>query len=80
MKKGWFLTTQPIVTANWNSTAASGGVWTIPFGGGAGRIMKLGAQPVNISVQAYGNAVHVPQTSPWGVRATISFLFPKAPK
>jgi hypothetical protein len=80
MKKGWYLTTQPIITANWNSTAASGSVWTIPFGGGAGRIMKLGMQPVNISVQAYGNAVHVPQASPWGVRANFALLFPKEHK
>ena len=50
MKKGWYLTSQPILTANWNTTAASGSVWTIPFGGGFGRIMKLGMQPVNINV------------------------------
>jgi hypothetical protein len=80
LKKGWYLTTQPIVTANWNSSAAQGSVWTVPFGGGAGRIMKLGMQPVNINVQAYGNAVYVPQTSPWTVRATFALLFPKAPK
>ena len=80
MKKGWYLTTQPIITANWNSTAASGSVWTVPFGGGVGRIMKLGMQPVNISVQAYGNAVHIPQASPWGVRASFALLFPKAPR
>ena len=80
MKKGWYLTTQPIITANWNSTAASGSVWTLPFGGGVGRIMKLGMQPVNISVQAYGNAVHIPQASPWGVRASFALLFPKAPR
>ncbi len=52
MKKGWYLTSQPILTANWNTTAASGSVWTIPFGGGFGRIMKLGMQSVNINVQA----------------------------
>ena len=80
MKKGWFLNTSPIVTANWNSTAASGSVWTVPFGGGVGRIMKLGMQPVNISVQAYGNAVHVPQTSPWTVRGSFALLFPKEHK
>ncbi len=77
MKKGWYLTTQPILTANWNSAAASGSVWTLPFGGGVGRIMKLGFQPVNINVQAYGNAVHVPGDSPWTVRATFALLFPK---
>ncbi len=77
MKKGWYLTTQPIITANWKSQAPSGSVWTVPFGGGVGRIMKLGFQPVNISVQAYGSAVHPPGASPWGVRASFALLFPK---
>jgi hypothetical protein len=77
MKKGWYLTTQPIVTANWKTSAPSGSVWTAPFGGGVGRIMKLGFQPVNINVQFYGNAVHPPGASPWGVRATFALLFPK---
>ena len=77
MKKGWYLSTSPIITANWNTPALSGSVWTVPFGGGVGRIMKLGFQPVNISVQAYGNAVHVPGASTWGVRAQIALLFPK---
>ncbi len=77
MKKGWYLTTQPIITANWNTPAPSGSVWTVPFGGGVGRIMKLGFQPVNISVQAYGSAVHAPGASPWGVRASFALLFPK---
>jgi len=77
MKKGWYLTTQPIITANWNTPAPSGSVWTVPFGGGVGRIMKLGFQPVNISVQVYGNAVHVPGASPWSVRASFALLFPK---
>lgn len=80
MKKGWYLSTSPIITANWNSPAPSGSVWTVPFGGGVGRIMKLGFQPVNISVQAYGNAVHLPGASPWGVRAQLALLFPKLGK
>jgi hypothetical protein len=78
MKKGWYLTSQPIITANWN--AYSGSVWTVPFGGGVGRIMKLGFQPVNISVQAYGNAVYPFQASTWGVRASFALLFPKLSK
>jgi hypothetical protein len=77
MKKGWYLTTQPIITANWNSPAASGSVWTLPFGGGVGRIMKLGFQPVNMSAQFYANAVHVPQASPWTLRISFALLFPK---
>ena len=49
----------------------------VPFGGGAGRIMKLGYQPVNISASFYGNAVHPAGGSPWGMRSQIAFLFPK---
>ena len=47
MKKGWYVTTAPIITANWR--ASNGNALTLPFGGGVGRIMKLGFQPVNIS-------------------------------
>jgi len=75
MKKGWYLTMSPILTANWN--ASSGNVWTVPFGGGVGRIMKLGFQPVNLTAQFYGNAVYPAGSSPWGMRLQIAFLFPK---
>ncbi len=77
MKKGWYITTSPILTANWRST---NGVWTVPFGGGVGRIMKLGFQPVNISAQFYANAVYPTGTSPWGMRLQIALLFPKLTK
>ena len=75
MKKGWYLTTSPIITANWR--ASDGNVWTVPFGGGVGRIMKLGFQPVNITAQFYGNAVHPAGVSPWGMRLQFVLLFPK---
>ena len=78
MKKGWYLTTSPIVTANWRATG--GNVWTVPFGGGVGRIMKLGFQPVNITAQFYGNAVYPAGTSPWGLRLQFVLLFPKLSK
>ncbi len=78
MKKGWYLTMSPILTANW--MADSGNVWTVPFGGGVGRIMKLGFQPVNISATFYGNAVYPAGTSPWSMRLQIAFLFPKFSK
>ena len=56
LKKGWYLKSAPIVTANWRG--GSTGVWNVPFGGGFGRIMKLGFQPVNLSAEFYGNAAH----------------------
>jgi hypothetical protein len=90
MKKGWYLTTGPIITANWRSKGSGeaangndttgGSVWTVPVGGGAGRIMRLGFQPVNISASFYGNAVHPPGASSWGMRLQIALLYPKFTK
>jgi hypothetical protein len=77
MKKGWYLTTSPILTANWRG---SSGVWTVPFGGGVGRIMKLGFQPVNLSASFYGNVVYPTGSSPWSMRLSIALLFPKLTK
>jgi len=77
LNKGWYLTMSPIVTANWK--AATGNIWVTPVGGGIGRIFKLGLQPVNVSAQFYGNAVHPINGSPWSMRLQIAFLFPKLP-
>jgi len=78
LQKGWYLTWQPTLTADWKAT--NGGRWVVPMGGGVGRITRLGAQPVNLTAQFYGNAVHPPGASPWGMRLQIAFLFPKMPK
>jgi hypothetical protein len=77
MKKGFYLVTSPIVTANWR--AGEGSQWVTPLGGGVGRIMRLGFQPVNISAQFYGNAVHPAGASPWAMKLSMAFLFPKKP-
>lgn len=78
LKKGWYLASQPIVTANWK--ANNGDVWTVPVGGGFGRIMKFGNQPVNLAVQFYGNATYPRFGSPWSMRLQLAFLFPKLTK
>ena len=77
LKKGWFISMSPTITANWQ--ASSGNVWTVPVGGGAGRVFRLGYQPMNASVAFFGNAAHPVSGSPWGMRLQISLLFPKRP-
>jgi hypothetical protein len=52
----------------------------VPFGGGIGRITRIGPQPVNITAQFYGNAVHPAGASPWSMRLQIQLLYPKKPK
>jgi hypothetical protein len=90
MKKGYYLTSGPIVTANWNAKGTGdaatgndttgGSVWVVPFGGGIGQIRRLGFQPINWTVQFYGNAVHPPGASPWSFKFQIALLYPKMPK
>jgi hypothetical protein len=89
LKKGYYLTSGPIVTANWNATGSidaatgdsvPGGTWNVPFGGGIGQIRRLGPQPINWTVQFYGNAVHPPNASPWSFKFQIALLYPKMPK
>ena len=78
MKGGWYVTTAPIITANWR--ASNGNDLTLPFGGGFGRIMKIGFQPTNLQVQFFGNAKYPAGTSPWGMRFQIALLYPKFSK
>lgn len=80
LDQGWYLSSSPIVTANWK--APNGDQWVVPVGGGVGRVFRLGFQPVNASLQVFGNAVR-PTTipsSPWGVRFQFTFLFPTKKK
>ena len=63
----------PIVTANWE--AKSDQTWTVPVGGGFGKIFRIGPQPVNMSLQAYYN-VERPEFGPdWSLRLGVQFLF-----
>ena len=75
MKKGWFLTTQPVITANWE--ISDGERWTVPLGGGVGRVYKIGKQPVNTLVQVYYNLTKPEFAGDWQFRIQFSFLFPK---
>ena len=67
------------VTADW--TAPNGKGWTVPIGGGIGRIFRLGSQPFNASLQGFWNAVR-PEVQgdnllgPVTIRLQIQALFP----
>ena len=74
MAHGWYLNTSPIITVNW--LAASGEKWTVPVGGGIGRVFRVGDQPVNASIQAYYNVVRPTGASDWTLRTSVALLFP----
>lgn len=71
---GWYLSSAPIITANWEN---SGDEWTIPFGGGFGKVFRVGRQPMNASAQAYYNVEKPDNGADWTLRLQLQFLFPK---
>lgn len=74
MPHGWYLTSSPVLTANW--LASSGDTWTVPIGGGVGRLFKVGKLPVNAQVQAFYNVVRPNDGATWTMRFQIQALFP----
>jgi len=75
LPQSWYLVSSPIVTVDW--TARGSQQWTVPVGGGIGKILHWGRLPVNVQVAGYYN-VATPAYGPnWQIRTQIQFLFPK---
>jgi hypothetical protein len=76
MDDGWYLSSAPTLTYNW-SQGDSGERWTVPLGGGIGKVFKIGKQPVNVSLRFY-DLVESPRTgADWQLQLQVQFLFPK---
>jgi hypothetical protein len=77
-EKGWYVSASPIITANW-AAHGSDNTWTVPVGGGFGRIIRIGKLPVNLNAQAFTNVVKPDDdpTADWTLRLQVQFLFPK---
>jgi hypothetical protein len=74
-EQGWYAVSSPVITANWE--ADSDDTWTIPVGGGFGKLFRIGGQAINAQVQGFYN-VDKPEYGPdWSLRFQLQFLFPK---
>jgi hypothetical protein len=74
-ESGAYLTTSPIITVNWEARGSN--QWTVPMGGGVGKLFKIGKLPVNTQIGAYYNVVRPDFASNWAIRAQVQFMFPK---
>ena len=71
---GWYLTSSPVITANWEADQE----WTVPVGGGFGRIFSVRQQPVNAQLQAFYNLEKPDEIGPdWSIRFQLQLLFPR---
>ena len=75
LPNGWYLLTDMVITANWEANSSN--TWTLPVGGGAGKLFKIGSQTVNARLEAYYN-VEKPDGAPdYSVSFQFQLLFPK---
>jgi hypothetical protein len=72
---GAYFTTSPIITANWEARGSQ--QWTVPLGGGVGKLFKIGRLPVNTSLAGYYNTVRPDFAPNWQLRAQVQFMFPR---
>jgi len=75
LDKGWYLLTDMVMTANWD--APSSEVWTVPIGGGVGKLFNIGKQALNAKVESYYNVVRPDSGPDWSIGFTLQFLFPR---
>jgi hypothetical protein len=78
LEHGWFLTSSPILTANWRAPGEN--QWLVPFGAGFGKITRFFDQSMVWQIHTYYNAIH-PHDLPypkWQVRLQVALLFPTA--
>lgn len=62
------------MTANWR--ASDDQRWLVPVGGGFGKVFKVGAQPINASLQGYYNAERPSAVGDTTLRVQVQLLFP----
>ena len=75
LPNGWYLISDLVMTANWDLDSSD--IWTVPLGGGVGKLFKVGKQAMNARTEAYYN-IDKPDNGPnWQWGFTIQFLFPK---
>jgi len=71
---GFYLSSAPILTANWKADRDDR--WTVPLGGGLGKIVRCGRLPVNFQLQGYYNVEKPEFAADWQLRFQFQLLFP----
>jgi len=78
LPKKWYLTSAPINLANWE--AEQGQKWTVPLGGGFGKMFTINKLPMDLSTHAYYNVIRPDGAAEWQWRVQLKFIFPTGGK
>ena len=74
LPEDWFLYSNSTITADW--LADSSDRWTVPVGGGFGRVFSVGGQAMSAALQGVANVVRPENSARWAVNMQIALLFP----
>jgi hypothetical protein len=76
LPEDWYVTTQPEMDADWK--AGKGNAWTVPLGGGIGRVFRIGKQSLAGTLLVYRNVGQTDAISSlrWQIVGSLTFLFP----
>jgi hypothetical protein len=74
LEDGWYLLSAPQIGADWR--AESGQKWTVPIGGGIGRVFSAAGQDMSLSLETYWYAEHPDEGPEWIATLTFTVLFP----
>ena len=71
---GWFLLSNATISANWLKDQRDR--WTLPVGGGVGRVFNIGKQAVSLSAQTFYNIDATSSGSDITGVVQLTFMFP----
>lgn len=73
LPNGWYLVSSTVMTANWEATSRN--QWTVPVGGGVGRVFKVRNQKVNARVELMNNVLRPAGVGTWTGQFQLQLLY-----
>jgi hypothetical protein len=70
---GWSLYSNATITSDWTKEQSER--WTVPAGGGVGKLFYVGKLPISVSLQAFYNVVAPTGGPNWSANFQLAFLF-----
>jgi len=75
LKEGLYVTSAPEWTVSWDAKGSQ--QWTVPMGGGVGKIFHFRKLPLNTQLSAYYNVVRPDFAPNWLLQLQVQLMFPK---
>ncbi len=73
LSDGWYLVSDMDMIANWSRSNDQR--WTVPIGGGVGKLFNIGKNAINTRIEGYHNPVRPDQSPEWSANFTVQVLF-----